>query len=76
MLFYRKNIKHKKNMNVQLHAWGEGGKKKYFFVPTPHSDLNTFVLHGASFFFIVSLASLLDVSNVMPIKSTHSPARD
>ena len=31
-----------------------------FFVPTPPSDLNTLVLHGASLFFVVSLASLLD----------------
>ena len=42
-------------------------KKKEFFVTTPPSDLNTHVLQSASLFFVVSLASLLGVPNVMPL---------
>ena len=50
-------------------------RKKIIATPPPPSDLNTLVLHGASLFFVASLAPVLDVSNVMPIESTRSPPR-
>ena len=44
--------------------------------PRPPSKWNTLVLRGACFFFVVSLAAVLDVSNLMPIKSTRSAPRE
>ena len=73
---YRKEKKLQKN-NFQLHAFckndihKKSSRKKPFLVPTPPSDLNTLVLHGASRLFVASLASLLDASNKMPIKCTQ-----
>ena len=59
MLFYPKQ-----NINFQLHALHRmtSAKKvaKFFLPPPPSCDLNTLVLHGASLFFVASLASGLD----------------
>ena len=65
VLFYRKKKQTmQKNIYFGLHALRqndirkESRKKEIIPRPAPPSDLNTFLLHGASLFFSASLASL------------------
>ena len=63
VLFYHNEKEHKKNISFQLQALANmtsAKKKLRKKSPSPLSDLNTLVLHGASLFFVASLTALLD----------------